>query len=96
MEKRAFSKNNRFCSYGYPHRPVHSRCTENAEGPEICSPAPTPGSVEFLEAPDLGRRGAGGEPGGVTGLQAENVTPERAGRRQTEHVVQVVGLAPAA
>src|SRR5919112_4390193 len=54
-------------------------------------PAPASGGViEFLEAPNLGR-GTGGEPGGGARLQVKDMTPQRAGRGETEHIVQAVG-----
>ena len=64
-------------------------------GNDPLGPVPTPGGVmEFLEAPDLGGPGVGGEPGGDAGLQAENVTSQRASRREAEHIVQAGGPAP--
>src|SRR3954470_9178756 len=64
-------------------------------GNDPLGPAPAAGGVvEFLEAPDLGGPGTGGEPGGGARLQVKDMAPQRAGRSKAKHIVQTVGPAP--
>src|SRR5919206_2810516 len=62
---------------------------------DAAHPAPGAGAVvELLEAPHLAAARGGGEAGGGARFQAGDVSPQRAGGRQAENVIDPLGLAP--